>query len=55
MPCRAGELARERIGLTLAHLHCLRVFGTDRAAEHRVLALLHGGLVLRRERRRNGR
>lgn len=46
---------RERIGLTLAHLHCLRLFGTDRAAEHRVLALLHGGLVLRRERQRNGR
>jgi thiopeptide-type bacteriocin biosynthesis protein len=46
---------RERIGLTLAHLHCLRLLGTDRAAEHRVLALLHGGLVLRRERQRNGR
>jgi thiopeptide-type bacteriocin biosynthesis protein len=46
---------RERVGLTLAHLHCLRLFGTDRAAEHRVLALLHGGLVLRRERQRNGR
>jgi thiopeptide-type bacteriocin biosynthesis protein len=46
---------RERIGLTLAHLHCLRLFGTDRAAEHRVLAQLHGGLVLRRERDRHGR
>ncbi|MGI5126759.1 lantibiotic dehydratase [Pseudonocardia sp. CA-107938] len=46
---------RERIGLTLAHLHCLRLFGTDRAAEHRVLALLHGGLVLRRGRERSRR
>jgi thiopeptide-type bacteriocin biosynthesis protein len=46
---------QERIGLTLAHLHCLRLLGTDRAAEHRVLALLHGGLVQRRERQRNGR
>jgi hypothetical protein len=49
-PARRGQIAA-----SLAHLHCNRLFGRDRAREHAVYALLHGGLALRADRARYGR
>ncbi|MDQ0377630.1 lantibiotic dehydratase [Amycolatopsis thermophila] len=44
-----------RIALSLAHMHCNRLFGIDRAREQEVYALVHGGLALRADRARHGR
>ncbi|GAB3583379.1 lantibiotic dehydratase [Amycolatopsis endophytica] len=44
-----------RVALSLAHMHCNRVFGIDRAREQEVYALVHGGLALRLDRGRHGR
>jgi thiopeptide-type bacteriocin biosynthesis protein len=46
---------RQQIAASLAHLHCNRLFGPDRARERGVLALLHGGFALRADRARYGR
>ncbi|MFC5231394.1 lantibiotic dehydratase [Pseudonocardia zijingensis] len=46
---------RVQIGASLAHLHCNRLFGVDRARERTVYALLHGALALRAGRARAGR
>ncbi|WP_158887460.1 lantibiotic dehydratase [Amycolatopsis anabasis] len=50
-----GSVERHRIGMSLAHMHCNRLFGPDRAAERAVYALLHGALGLRVDRDRHGR
>ncbi|GHE97315.1 lantibiotic dehydratase [Amycolatopsis deserti] len=44
-----------RVALSLAHMHCNRLFGIDRAREQEVYALVHGGLALRMDRGRHGR
>ncbi|WP_027932691.1 lantibiotic dehydratase [Amycolatopsis thermoflava] len=44
-----------RVALSLAHMHCNRVFGIDRAREQEVYALVHGALALRMDRGRHGR
>ena len=46
---------RAHIGASLAHLHCNRLFGIDRARERGVYALLHGALAVRAYRARYGR
>ncbi|WP_323807000.1 lantibiotic dehydratase C-terminal domain-containing protein [Amycolatopsis methanolica] len=46
---------RGRVALSLAHMHCNRVFGIDRAREQEVYALVHGALTLRMDRGRHGR
>jgi len=44
-----------RVALSLAHMHCNRLFGIDRERESDIYALVHGGLALRLDRSRHGR
>ena len=46
---------RAYIGASLAHMHCNRLFGVDRARERGVYALLHRALAVRANRARYGR
>jgi thiopeptide-type bacteriocin biosynthesis protein len=51
--CPPGRLVQ--IGAGLAHMHCNRLFGVDRARERGVYALLHRALAVRASRARHGR
>ncbi|WP_273939535.1 lantibiotic dehydratase [Kutzneria chonburiensis] len=51
---RALRSAPIHVGLSLAHMHCNRLFGPDRAKESAVYALLRSGLARSLGRKRHG-
>jgi thiopeptide-type bacteriocin biosynthesis protein len=52
---RALGSAPIQVGLSLAHMHCNRLFGPDRAKERAVYALLRCGLARNLGRKRHGK